>query len=159
MSLLVPSLARAYRNVDLEQVQLSSDLPGKDLETDLISLGGRKTNAITGQLLDRIPDLPFSVENTMIRWQETEYEGIVHDGRVVQDFGYVVRSDNPFAPGRRIVVVAGSHTYGTVAAARWLAEAGGSKDIPANTAILVKADVLADGHVGRPTVVQQVALR
>lgn len=150
MSLLVPRLVRAYRDVDLQQVSLSEGLPGRDLEADLLLLGGPKTNEVTGRALDALPALPLRVDGNVIAWGEERFEGRVLGDRVVSDFGYVVRAPSPFAPGRRIVVVAGSHTFGTVAAARWLAERGGGRDVPADVAVLVEAPVSADGHVGVP---------
>ena len=158
MSLLVPSLARAYRKVDLEQVRLSSLTPGKDLEADLLVLGGAKNNEITRKLLAGIPGLPFSAPAEVISWSGTDYEGVVDGEMVTHDYGYVVRAPNPFAPSRRIVVIAGSHTYGVVAAARWLAESGAGRKVPADVAVLVEAEVLGDGHVAVPKVVHQVAL-
>ncbi|MET9544553.1 hypothetical protein ABZY36_04440 [Streptomyces sp. NPDC006627] len=158
MSLLVPQLVRAYRNVDLEQVRLSSQVRGRDLEADLLTLGGPKNNSVTEQLLARIQGLPFTVTGTAIDWGGTVYDGQAREGRVVLDFGYVVRAPNPFCPERRIVVIAGSHTFGTVAAARWMAEHGGDSAIPRDVAVLVEADVLDDGHVISPRMLEQVAL-
>ncbi|WP_103501588.1 MULTISPECIES: hypothetical protein [Streptomyces] len=158
MSLLVPRLARAYREVDLQQVSLSERLPGRDLESDLLLLGGPKTNEITGRALAEIPGLPLTVSGNVITWDGSRHEGVVATERVVRDFGYVVRAPSPFAPGRRLVIVAGSHTFGTVAAARWLAERGGDRDVPENVAVLVEAPVLRDGHVGVPKELHRVPL-
>lgn len=158
MSLLVPSLARAYRKVDLEQVRLSAVTPGKDLEADLLVLGGPKNNEIARKLLDRLPHLPFTVDDDVIDWGGQLYEGATSGPDVVRDFGYIVRAPNPFAPGRRIVLLAGSHTFGTVAAARWLAEHGAGRGIPADVAVLVASEVHPDGYVTVPKLVHQAAL-
>lgn len=159
MSLLVPLLVRAYRDVDLQQVNLSAHTPGRDLETDLLLLGGPKSNEITARALASLPDLPLTVDGNLIGWNGARYEGAVDGDRVVRDYGYVVRAPSPFAPGRRLVVVAGSHTFGTVAAARWLAERGGGWDVPADVAVLVSADVHEDGHVGVPKELARVDLK
>jgi hypothetical protein len=161
MSLLVPLLVRAYRNVDLQQVSLSAQTPGRDLESDLLVLGGPKSNEIAERTLTALAalrGLPLRVRGNVITWEGTPYQGEVAEERVVKDYGYVVRADSPFAPGKRVVVVAGSHTFGTVAAARWLAERGGERDVPADVAVLVEADVLSDGHVGVPRELRRVAL-
>jgi hypothetical protein len=155
MSLIVPSLTRAYRNVDLQQVRLSANTPGKDLETDLLVLGGAKTNEITGKLLDSIPNLPFTAPGEVIIWNNTAYEGMTVGENVVHDYGYIVRATNPFDSERRVVILAGSHTFGTVAAARWLLLEGAKRSIPANVAVLVEADVMQDGHVAKPKMVHQ----
>ena len=153
MSLVVPLLTRAYNNVDLEQVRLSASTPGKDLEADLLVLGGAKTNEITGKLLEAIPNLPFTAPGEVITWGSTEYEGIVDRDGVVRDYGYIVRAPNPFDPERRVVVLAGSHTFGTVAAARWLLLEGAKRSVPADVAVLVEAEVLSDGHVAKPRLI------
>ncbi|MFF2652224.1 hypothetical protein [Streptomyces sp. NPDC058045] len=158
MSLLVPLLTRAYPGIDLEQVNLSSDTPGRDLEADLLTIGGPKTNEITACLLPRIPQLPFRVDGTAIHWGDDTYEGLVQDGHVTSDFGYVVRTVNPFASDRRVVILGGSHTYGTIAAARWLRTHGGARRLPADVAVLVQADVLQGRHVGIPRIVQHKPL-
>ncbi|AJF64846.1 hypothetical protein SVTN_10795 [Streptomyces vietnamensis] len=150
MSLLVPLLVRAYRGIDLEQVLLSSRTPGRDLEADMLTLGGPKNNEVTSMLLKAVPQLPFTVDGSSIRWQGTTYEGRAVGEQVVHDYGYIVRAPNPFAQDKRIVVVGGSHTFGTVAAARWLAENGDARNLPADVAVLVEAEVLQDGHVVRP---------
>jgi len=158
MSLLVPSLTRAYRKVDLEQVQLSAVAPGRDLEADLLVLGGAKNNAVTARLLAHLPGLPFTSSDEAIVWQGVAFEGETSGPNVIRDYGYVVRAPNPFAPGRRVVIVAGSHTFGTVAAARWLVNHGGDRKLPADVAVLVESEVLNDGHVTAPKAIHQVAL-
>jgi hypothetical protein len=158
MSLLVPLLVRAYRTVDLQQVCLSAHTPGRDLEADLLLLGGPKSNEISERALRALPGLPLTVHGNLLSWAGTTYLGEVHGERVVRDYGYVIRAASPFAPGRRLVVVAGSHTFGTVAAARWLAERGGARDVPADVAVLVTAEVHEDGHVGVPKELHRVAL-
>ncbi|MFG3097539.1 hypothetical protein [Streptomyces sp. NPDC048202] len=158
MSLLVPSLSRAYRDVDLQQVRLSSTMPGKEIENDLLVLGGTKNNQIAEQLLDRIPNLPFQSLGEVIDWGGQHYEGHTDGQTVTKDYGYVVRARNPFSAGRRIVILAGSHTFGTVAAARWLLENGARRDLPTNVAVLVEADVFEDGHVAPPRQLEAVEL-
>lgn len=155
MSLIVPSLTRAYSDVDLQQVRLSAITPGKDLEADLLVLGGAKTNEITRKLIESIPNLPFTAPNEVITWDNTAYEGTTVNENVIHDYGYIVRAPNPFDLDRRVVILAGSHTFGTVAAARWLLLEGAKRNIPANVAVLVEADVLSDGHVTKPKLIRQ----
>jgi hypothetical protein len=159
MSLLVPLLVRAYRDVDLQQVSLSAHTPGRDLESDLLLLGGPKSNEIADRALRALPGLPLTVRGNLITWDGTGYQGEVTEDRVTRDYGYVIRAASPFAPDRRVVVVAGSHTFGTVAAARWLAEHGGGRDVPADVAVLVTAEVHEDGHVGVPRELRRVELK
>jgi hypothetical protein len=150
LALLAPCLVRAYRQVDLEQIRLASEAPGRELEHDLLVLGGAKNNRVTRQLLERIPGLPFSAAGDVIAWEGVDFEGTTDGRGVTHDYGYVVRARNPFAADRRVVLIAGSHTYGTVAAARWFVEHGSERDLPADVAVLVEADVHEDGHVTVP---------
>ncbi|MFJ4616950.1 hypothetical protein [Streptomyces sp. NPDC088812] len=69
--------------------------------------------------------------------------------------GYVVRAPNPLNPAKRVVLVGGWSTYGTVAAARWLVESGDGRSLGADVAVLVEASVLRDGHVCAPRLLRQ----
>lgn len=53
MSILVPMLTRAYRNIDLQQVRLFSRVPGSDLAKSVLVFGGPKTNEV-GKLFMRL---------------------------------------------------------------------------------------------------------
>lgn len=152
-ALLMPLLNRTFRAADHEGVSFSSTVPGSYLESDLLLVGGARSNEITRRAIESMPGLPLTAPGNTINWEGTLYEGRRAEGTVVRDYGYVVRGPNPFAPDRRIVIVAGSHTFGTVAAARWLAECGGARDLPEDVAVLVTADVYHEDHVGVPTVV------
>lgn len=153
-ALLMPLLNRTFRSASHEGVSFSSTVPGNYLESDLLLVGGARNNEITRRAIESMPGLPFTAPGNIIDWGGACYEGRRASGTVVRDYGYVVRGPNPFAPGQRIVIVAGSHTFGTVAAARWLAERGGGTDVPANVAVLVAADVYNEDHVGVPTVLE-----
>lgn len=159
MSILSPVLARGYRDVDLERVRLSTEVGGTDLANDLLVLGGPKSNQVADVLLKRLaPRLSFTVEGTIIKWAGRDYDGSATGGAVDHDFGYVVRASHPMHPHRRVVIVAGSHTYGTIAAARWLADQGGSHRLPADVSTLVETEVVW-GHVGTPRVIRQETVR
>lgn len=153
-ALLMPHLKRTFRAAHHEGISFSSTVPGNILESDLLLLGGAKNNEITRRAIQSMTDLPFTAPGNVINWNGRRYEGSRSSNTVVRDYGYVVRGPNPFAPDKRLVIAAGSHTFGTVAAARWLAECGGSRDIPADVAVLVAADVYNEDHVGVPRVVE-----
>jgi hypothetical protein len=159
LSLLSPSLRQAYPDVDLQMVRLSVEVGESDLDNDLLVIGGPKNSSVTKMLLEKLgPQLPFSVDGTEITWDGTTYEGIAVKGKIRRDYGYVIRSRHPLHPTRRIVIVGGSHTYGTAAAARWLVEDGSSRRLPADIAVLLEADVVLNGHVSSPRVIHEVAL-
>jgi hypothetical protein len=159
LSLVAPHLPRAYRDFDLQRIKLSAEATGDDLENDLLVFGGPKTNAVAEKLLQALaPRLPLTVTGSVITWDGVPYDGEAKDEMVYHDYGYVVRAPNPFAAGKRVVVVAGSHTYGTVAAARWLVGDGGARKLPADVAVLVEANVLVGGHVMPPNLLQRARL-
>jgi len=158
LSILSPILARAYRDVNLERVRLSSEVGGPDLDNDLLVIGGPKNSIVADLLLKRLGSrMPLTVEGNVITWGGKSYEGPADEGGVFHDFGYIVRAVHPMYPRRRVVIVAGSHTYGTAAAARWLADQGGSRRLPAGVAVLVEVDVVW-GHIGAPQVIREEAL-
>jgi hypothetical protein len=160
LSVLAPSLRRAYPKVDLQRVLLSEEIGGGDLDKDLLVIGGPKNNAVAKVLFERLsPRLPFTVEESKITHNGTEYTGIAMAGSITRDYGYVVRTTNPLHPQRRAVLIGGTHTYGTSCAARWLAENGGAYRVPANVAVLLEAEVVLSGHVSTPQVIYQARLK
>ncbi len=54
LSLLTPSLRRAYPEVDLQMVRLSEEVGEGDLDSDLLVIGGPKNSAVTKMLLDKL---------------------------------------------------------------------------------------------------------
>lgn len=159
LSVLAPSLRRAYSKVDLQRVLLSEEVGGSDLDKDLLVIGGPKNNIVAKMLLEKLsPRLPFRVEDTQITHNGTLYTGISASRSITRDYAYVIRTTHPLHPQRRVVLIGGTHTYGTSCAARWLAEKGGSFHIPANIAVLLEADVVLSGHVSTPQVIYQTGL-
>ncbi|MFF9025164.1 hypothetical protein [Streptomyces eurythermus] len=153
LAILAPTLTRAYRDVDLERIRISSQHLGHELESDLLILGGPKSNACAALMLDQLTTrLPFAIHNHTVSWGVNSYEGTIEDGVIKSDVGYIVRVKNPFSINHRVVMVGGSHTHGTIAAARWWVEHGGSRSIPQDVAVLVKANVLPGDHVAPPQV-------
>jgi len=132
LGLLVPSLTRAYGELDSNAVTLSVHTNGASRERDLILLGGPKNNEVTREVLDRMaPRLPITI-------QTNGDEVIVHnaaDGgeailppastpapsqsRPGYDYGYILRAVNCFNPKTSVTIFAGTHTYGTAAAVRY----------------------------------------
>ncbi|WP_431046902.1 hypothetical protein ACQUSR_32795 [Streptomyces sp. P1-3] len=104
LSVLIPSLTHAYRDLDLEKVRLSAHLPGHEMEHDLLILGGPKNNEAAHRILEAMTEaLPFRLHGRAITWEDTAYTGDVTDGEVVRDYGYVVRAPNPLNPAKRVV--------------------------------------------------------
>lgn len=123
LALVAPSLTRGWRNIDIQSVYFPHELSGHELEADLILLGGPETNELTASALDLLRDsLGVAQDGSVILAGDHRYEGQTGDAAVTVDYGLVVRTGNPYSPGHSMVILSGSHTYGTVAAARFLIE-------------------------------------
>jgi hypothetical protein len=159
LSLLIPSLTRAYRGIELDKVCLSEYLPGDRIEQDLLVLGGPKNNEVARRILTAMEGtLPFRLADGIV-WDGDAPRRAEHvNGSVVRDYGYIVRTSNPLNPARRVVLIGGASTYGTIAASRWLAENGAARSLPANVAILVEASVVQGGHVSAPSLVRHAPI-
>ncbi len=155
LAVIMPSLSRAYPHIDVRRIQLSSSVTPDALENDLICLGGVKNNLITDHLLTRLgPKLPFVLSPAAIEWRGNEphrFTGEMSGGVVKRDCGVIVQTPNPFARDRQLVILAGLHTYGTIAAARHFVHeyARVSRWRDSNFAAVVETDVI-DGYACRP---------
>ncbi len=166
LALLMPSLRRAYANLQIRNIYLSSDPLLDRVEGDLICLGGTKNNEVTGDVLAQLGEAcPLSMEGSRIFWSEEGedpvlYEGTIENGRVVKDIGLIVRARNPFRTDRTVVLLAGSHTYGTIAAARFFCEQLHSpfRRWPRSFAAVVEAPV-RDGYPSAPTLIRKTEIR
>jgi len=161
LALILPSLSRAYNEIDVTRITLASETMRESREEDLICLGGTKNNRITRQVLDKLgSDIPVSMTDTVIHWDGVDYQGEVEGDTVTRDYGLIVQTPNPFAPQRQLVILAGSHTYGTIAAARHFVEEFSRLPLWRlnNFVALVVADV-QDDHVCPPDQVRFQRLR
>jgi hypothetical protein len=94
----------------------------------LVIIGGGKYNTVYREAVEKL-GIPFHFFDTAsesfheIRNAErtTSYQP-AHgaDGAVSEDVGIVFRGRNPWAPDKYLVIVAGSHTYGSAAAVDFL---------------------------------------
>src|SRR5690606_39477825 len=100
---------------DLQQVRLSSQVPGSDLEKNVLVFGGPKTNEVSKLFMRLLGEaLPLTVKGETIVWGTDVYEGEIRRGCVVRDYGFVVRGDNPLNRFRRIVQWGGCQLLGVV---------------------------------------------
>ena len=131
------SLYRAYhKQVDIQNILLSNEQLHDHFERDMLLLGGPKNNRVAAKFLELLHDeQPARVIDNLILWSTNrvggqwvdqgaiEYEGHTLNRKVVLDYGLIVRAYNPFTTrNRTIVLFSGSHTYGTVAAAKFFTE-------------------------------------
>ncbi|HEY7950048.1 MAG TPA: hypothetical protein VID51_04345 [Solirubrobacterales bacterium] len=168
LALLMPSLKRAYSDLEIRNIYLSSESLLDRLECDLICLGGSKNNRVTADLLDRLgSSCPISMDGSEISWREGSesetYEGTIENDQVIDDFGLIIRTRNPFNRSkdrRSVIILAGSHTYGTIAAARYFCEELGSplRRRPRSFVALVQAQV-RDGYPASPKLIRFAKIR
>lgn len=121
LATIAPSLTRAGSDAAWQNLLVPSQCDGSDLEHDLILLGGPKNNAITEKYLELLNQkvLPTQVESEIILPDGNRHEGRVVDGEVVEDFGLILSTPNPYSVDSRAILFSGSHTFGTAAAAYW----------------------------------------
>ena len=75
---------------------------------------------------------PYNVvfqENSCIIWnigeKQEKFSGEITEKQVVKDYGLIIRMENPFSSVKKkpsIVLLSGSHTYGTIAATKYFTE-------------------------------------
>jgi hypothetical protein len=165
LAALAPSLRKAYRNVDLGRVILSSQGINRDLLSDLITLGGAKNNLPTREIMNALSAryiLPVPSPEEGLTWiaqgeepKLYEAEGGPDDGdptrddRIERDYGVIVKAPNPWNPEATVIVIYGASTHGTAAAASYFVDQV-SLVRPKHFTALVQADVKS-GYVGEPT--------
>jgi hypothetical protein len=95
---------------------------GENLRCDLLLLGYPAGNEITRRVFEAMSlPLIFSDHNIIdAATGEIQFSAKVVDGKVLHDYGMIVRAQNPFDPQSIIFVFAGAETYGVKAAADFL---------------------------------------
>lgn len=137
LALAITSLHAAYRKkLDIRHILLSSDHIQDRMENDLLILGGPKTNRVSAELFHAIQqEQPAFQVKTVIYWRVHqrngqwiddgmfEYDGHAVNRKITQDYGLIIRMRSPFTSrSRTVVLFSGSHTYGTLAAAKYFTE-------------------------------------
>ena len=157
LALIAPSIARGWRDVDIQSVYFPHELPGQDLESDLILLGGPKTNDQTRSALHELSArLGATQEGSVIVAGGQRFEGSSDSNSIESDYGLVIRTSNPFSPKHRIIILSGSHTYGTVAAARFLVESPEARR--SGDLVVVVRSRIRSGHALTPEVVWDASM-
>lgn len=121
----VESLSKVY-DLKIQNILLSVDQIQKQIENDIILLGGPKNNEITKLLLNKIAPMKLvDQKGAIIKWlvddTQLAYQGQTSSNVVIKDYGLIVRMKNPFDTQRKatMCLFSGSHTYGTIAAAKY----------------------------------------
>lgn len=121
---ITPSLCRAYRDFDIENVFMSDGAIAEKCEGNLIILGGPKNNGVALKIMELLESrLPGYLSERKVIWKEggptKEYTAIPNEDGFEEDFGVIIRATNPFNSKSEVLLFAGLHTYGTTAAARF----------------------------------------
>jgi hypothetical protein len=165
LAAIAPSLRTAYREVDFGKVLMSSERIGRDLRSDLITLGGAKNNLVTREIMNALSTryvLPVPTPQEGLSWITREggrpklYEAeggpedgdLSRDDRIVRDYGVIVKAPNPWNPKASVIVLYGASTHGTAAAARYFVTRKPTSQ-PMHFTALVTVDVTS-GYNGEP---------
>lgn len=117
-------LAKRYPQAKVVRY-LCGELPPQALDGNLVVLGG--PGCVTGEGNEVGKDLMGSLESCVsypeegdgLVWRGEPMRGTKFDAenRVVEDWGSILAAPNPYNPANRIVMLHGTNTYGTLAAA------------------------------------------
>jgi hypothetical protein len=122
-------LSAYFEEVGLKEftVSYADRLDGDDLKTNLVLLGGPDANAVTREVIPRI-------SSELQLGNPTNYEISIYDSQTTKmyapsrspltneidkDYAVIIRAENPFAPTKQILLIAGSYGYGTWAGVRF----------------------------------------
>lgn len=108
-------------------VSYADRLDGDALKTNLILLGGPDANAISREIVQKV--------NSTLRFgNPANYEISIYDSKnqkiyvptrqpdlneINIDYGVILKTNNPFAPTKQVLLIAGSFGYGTWAGVRF----------------------------------------
>ncbi len=117
----------------------------------LVVIGGGRHNVVYRHLIDKLqPPLHFfdTAEESFTDVRDADSSVVYSpkydaDGVVAVDKGILVRAPNPYAPAKRVIIAAGSHTYGSAAAIAYLASKEGMKLYAAHEAVACEVVVEA----------------
>jgi hypothetical protein len=130
LSFIWPSIRTAYWQAHESSIVLSQDITASHLKGDVVTLGGPNTNSITKEALE------FLYPKTGFRFLKIEGVNSIEFGgeqirptvepdpnspshsQIRKDYAVVICAESPFSEDRRLVVLAGTHTYGVEGAAK-----------------------------------------
>lgn len=130
LAIVYASLSKTYKDIQVKNILLSIDPIQNQIEHDLILLGGPKNNEFSRIFLKKIEQ--FNIANqseSIIYWlhnkSQDTFVGSTNEKKVTTDYGLIIRMQNPFVTSSEkssIILLSGSHTYGTIAAAKYFTE-------------------------------------
>jgi hypothetical protein len=143
-------------------IRASTFSRGRDARCDLVVIGGPNANELYKEI-DRRVSMPYRFElyhgrADMIRVADGRvFAQEVAHAKTTLDFGLISFLPSPFAPDRRVVVLAGCGPLGTLAAAK-MVTTDGIRDMarlrpPATPFSVVVETEVVDGQMTRPQIV------
>jgi hypothetical protein len=118
---LTASIRTLYPAARVERL-ISTDFPAERLASTIVTIGGPKNNQITRELLAET-DIGYSFDGTTLK---STYSGQAYtpeyddQGHPKIDYGLLLRAGNPYDNSEWFYAFAGCHTYGCLAAARFV---------------------------------------
>jgi hypothetical protein len=120
---LISSFTGANYHLELP-VAYSDKVSGDDLASDLILIGGPDNNSVTKDVIGRVPTtLMFAnPERFEVSFASVEanrlYSPEFASGKVIVDYGIILRTSNPFDRRHKVLVLFGCFGFGTWASGR-----------------------------------------
>lgn len=135
-------LQQTFKGIE-PRVALSNSTHAEHLRQHLIVIGGPVHNQVTREALEHMNTslAHFEGNKLVMKAGEWTQEAVVDDeGGITRDVGLVIMSKNPWNPKKRLVVLAGSRTYGSLAAARAVVRSDVKSTQKAIKEVLKKSD-------------------
>ncbi|SRR6266567_1220496 len=124
ISFVRESLISAYGSSTNIQLAFSNKFPDTFLANNIISVGGIKYNEIT-RLLLRSMNLPLDIITDANAYAfdtilNQRYNPVINGTTVEEDYGLIIKMPNLYNHERTVLILRGTHTFGTAGAGRML---------------------------------------
>jgi hypothetical protein len=157
MTELYAELTALYRGGQLSHCEADA-FDWNRAQRNLVVLGGPKRNRVARTLLAKFESpIEFVDVDLLVKPADRRYSTSA-SGEVKQDFCLVLAGPNPYAPDKRVFVIAGCRSFGTLAGSRALlrptiSKLRGPRGWKRQFAMVVKCDV--EGEVVLPPLIQE----
>lgn len=102
----------------------SPDLPTGGLDDNLVVIGGRRWNWVSDYFVRKRKEslVSFQEYDILLRTEagDERFCADVHGTEIVGDYGVICRLPHPDGPDQVVLIFAGCHTYGVLAAVRYV---------------------------------------
>lgn len=146
MAIIEAQVNYAYINKEMRVLKISSkEIKGKDLDKNLILIGGPNSNEVTKRILKEIElpwqfDIGIHTKTGKCIKHRTKDKILTakknHDVR--QDYCMIFFGPNPFNLSTNVSLFAGLHTFGVVGAVRALSPTNSSMQVTNNVQSIIR---------------------